>query len=151
MDYKPFSLDDSLYSNFSITNTETEKTEENFSTYGYLDTTAMKNVNVDAIKTNQIVPLKQMSDEYKTNIGTAEQNYTDLCGNIANLNNTLATSSPIVQKYYDEKSDESKKNKLIDIRNEDEQIMMVQQNYLYILGTISLAIVLVGSIVIAKN
>jgi coenzyme F420-reducing hydrogenase alpha subunit len=151
MDYKPFSLDDSLYSNFSITNTDTEKTEENFSTYGYLDTTAMKNVNVDTVKTNQVVPLKNMSDEYKSNIGTAEQNYMDLCGNIANLNNKRVTSSSVVQKYYDEKSDQGKKNKLIDIRNEDEQIMMVQQNYIYILGTISLAIVLVGSIVIAKN
>jgi hypothetical protein len=142
-------LDDSLYSTFSITNID--KRKENFSTYGYLDTSTMKNVNVDAVNTNQVVPLKKMSDEYKSNIGTAEQNYIDLCGNIANLNQTLSNSSPIVQKYYDEKSDQSKKNLLIDARNEDEQIMMVQQNYIYILGTISLAIILVGTIVIAEN
>jgi hypothetical protein len=151
MDYKPFSLDDSLHSSFFITNTDKDKKKENFSTYGYLDTTTMKNVDADTVTNNQVIPLKKMGEEYKTNIGTAEKNYIDLCGNIANLNNALDNSAPMVQKYYNEKSDQAKKDKLIDIRNEDEEIMMVQQNYIYILGTITLAIVLVGSIVIAKN
>lgn len=151
MDYKPFSLDDSLHSSFSITNTDKHKKKENFSTYGYLDTTTMKNVGADAIINNQVVPLTKMTDEYKLNIGTAEKNYIDLCGNIANLNDTIDNSAPMVQKYYNEKSNQAKQEKLIDVRSEDEEIMMVQQNYIYILGTISLAIVLVGSIVIAKN
>jgi hypothetical protein len=155
MDYKPFSIEDSLYSTFTITNTTTTtnspKLSENFSTYGYTDTTGMKNVSVDKINENQVIPLSQMSKEYIANITAAEKNYMDMCGNIAKLSRNLTTFAPTVQKYYDEKSDLAKKNKLIDVRSEDAEIMMVQQNYLYILGTITLAIVLVGSIVIAKN
>jgi hypothetical protein len=154
MDYKPFSLNDSLYSTFSITNNTTTnppKTSEGFGTYGYTDTTGMKNITADTVNTNQVIPLSQMSKEYIANIGAAEKNYTDLCGNIANLSRNLTTSAPDVQKYYDDKSNLMKKDKLIDVRSNDAEIMMVQQNYLYILGTITLAIVLVGSIVIAKN
>jgi hypothetical protein len=154
MDYKPFSIDDSLYATFSITNTNTTnapKVSENFTTYGYVDTSGMKNLTTDKINTNQVIPLREMSKDYIANISQAEQNYTDLCGNIATLSRNLTTAAPTLKNYYDEKSNPDKKKKLIDVRSDDAEIMMVQQNYLYILGTISLAIVLVGSIVIAKN
>ena len=42
-------------------------------------------------------------------------------------------------------------NNIDKAREEDSELILVQQNYLYILGTITLAIVALGGIVIANN
>jgi hypothetical protein len=54
-------------------------------------------------------------------------------------------------EYEDNLYGTNKKLNLDDARKEDSEIYLTQQNYLYILGTITLAIVFVGAIVVIKN
>jgi len=123
MSFTGFNIDDVNFTSFSLTKGKTEEKNniETFTTSPSLDT----------------------NKQQVSNYNTLQRQYVD------------ATSLLIGQQIKHENNNTynniAMKPTLIDARNEDENKMMIQENYIYILGTLTLAIVLVGSIVIIKQ
>ena len=134
MSYKGFDPDDSNLSSFSLTkgNGKLKKDVETFDTTPTPPT--LDTLKADAEKYNSL------QGEY---IAAATTHYNELLAGGFNNNRNNIKSNTYNSIYT--------KPSLIDARMSDENDMIVQQNYLYILGTITLAIVLVGSIVIVKQ
>jgi hypothetical protein len=154
-DFKPFTETDPFP--FKIQNT---KMRENFADHGYLDTNGLlqKNNNIrnstnyiSDIKNYEITPLQEMSKDYINGLNEIDVKRNELSGNIDSYKQTRHRLEPEISKHEDEIITGKVKANLRDALIEDTNTMIVQQNYLYILGTLSFAIVLVGAIVIARN
>lgn len=138
MSYKGFDPDDSNLSSFLLTKGD-GKLKKNVETF---DPTP-EAPTLDTIET-QAENYNSLQGEYTA---AAITRYNELLAgqfNKNNNNNINNIKSNTYNSIYTKPS-------LIDARMSDENDMMVQQNYIYILGTITLAIVLVGSIVIMKQ
>ena len=91
-------------------------------------------------------------NDIKNDEQTISKNFQDICGNIVKLNEKRKILND--DKKYDFNGNVllgyNTKPNLLDAVQEDNQIMIIQQNNIYILGTITLAILLIGTIIIAK-
>jgi len=86
--------------------------------------------------------------------------YNSINKNFNTINNDLSKLKT-VKDNYDRNKDEihdyktnlvnKKTNSLAEIRKNDSETYMIQENFIYILGSVTFAIVLVGAIVIIKN
>jgi hypothetical protein len=92
-----------------------------------------------------------MSKDYIKGLNEIDVKRNELSGNIDSYKQTRHRLDPEISKHEDEIITGKVKANLRDALIEDTNTMIVQQNYLYILGTLSFAIVLVGAIVIARN
>ena len=151
---KPFSMLDQQYSSFSLT--------ENFTSGIFVPTDALKTTYggntqtpeyIDAIKEYQLTPLNNLIKEtgdIHGNINLAHQQLGEKTGDAIHLRNRL---------MYDKRSDyrgdaplyKDRKPTLADGLQDDVNIMIIKENNLYILGTITLATLLIGTIVVARN
>jgi hypothetical protein len=149
---KPFSMNDE-YGSFSIT--------ENFESNVYVPSIVLQKTYgntqtpeyIDAIKNYQLNPLNDL----------IKQN-GDIHGNINLAHQKLSEKTTVVlhdqykllhNKHSDYRGDaplqNDKKPTLADGLQEDLNTMIIKENNLYILGTITLATLLVGIIVVARN
>lgn len=125
---------------------------EGFNDHGYAEAKSSKNL------TGETNALKDMSSDYSNNIKEQNNNFFLLNSKVSSLD---ALRKQNVDTINTNQIEKIKKNKpgmkpsgddiLQQARKEDSDIFLLQQNYLYILGTITFAIVAVGAAVIAKN
>jgi len=125
---------------------------EGFNDHGYEQAKSSKNL------TGEINALNGMSSDYANNIKEQNNNFFSLNSKVSSLDVLQKQNVDTINTHQLEKI---KKNKpgmkpsgddiLQQARKEDSDIFLLQQNYLYILGTITFAIVAVGAAVIAKN
>jgi hypothetical protein len=108
--------------------------------------------------TGQTNALREMSNDNMNNTQQQQNNYAVLNSKVASLGKLRDENGDTIKDHQLHKI---KKNNPVmkpsgsDIlqraRTEDSDIFILQQNYIYILGTITFAIVAVGAFVIAKN
>lgn len=92
------------------------------------------------------------SGDYANHLNQINSNMNSLNANINNLNDKYQSNKGSINSYEDNRVfNNLKQSTLSDARKEDAETYMVQENYLYILGTITFAIVFVGALVIVKN
>jgi len=128
MSYTGFSTDESNYTSFSITkgNAKRPKTVELFTS-------------------TPTIPISTptLDDTYKLEYDSKQKEYLTKLTEVAAIQFSKENSNTYNHSVM--------KPTLIDARNSDVNSMMIQQNYIYILGSLTLAIVLVGGIVIIKQ
>ena len=136
----------STYESFKTVNIE------GFDDHGYAIAKASNNV------TGQTNALRAMSNDYTNNSQQQNNNYLLLNSKIDSLGKLRDENGDTIknhQLHKIKKNNPAMKPSGSDIlqraRTEDSDIFILQQNYLYILGTITFAIVAVGAFVIAKN
>jgi hypothetical protein len=150
---KPFSMVEQSYGSFSIT--------ENFDSNVFVPTDVLKKTYgstqtpeyIDAIKEYQLKPLNNLikqNSEMTGNVNVAHYELRDKINPYLKERNKL-----LADKKIDYASDsplyKDRKPTLADGLQEDIHTMIIKENNLYILGTITLATLLVGIIVIARN
>jgi len=92
------------------------------------------------------------TSDYAKHLNQVNSNSDTLGNSINNLNDEYRANRRAINKYEDSLViHNNKKPDINDARKEDAETYLVQQNYVYILGTITLAIVFVGAVVIMKN
>jgi hypothetical protein len=91
------------------------------------------------------------SKEYVNNMKQINSNYGSLIQKVDDLNTNYMRNGKKVNNYEDKLVSGNKIPSLSDARNKDAETYLLEQNYVYILGTITFAIVFVGAIVIIRN
>jgi hypothetical protein len=140
------------YESFKIVNVE------GFDDYGYSSAATSNNVS------GQTSALNSMADDYAKDTNLINANYKLLNSQFNTFN---GIDQSVVDDYEkrqykkpgmkpesdpDSPSYSYQRAKVIhDAREEDVNTLILQQNYSYILGTITFAIVAVGAVVIARN
>jgi len=114
---------------------------EGFHDHGYETALSKKDLK------GETTALNAMGMDYANNVVQQNNNYDILNENIKVLQN-LPYKNAEVQLINRNKNTN---NNIDKAREEDSELILVQQNYLYILGTITFAIVALGGIVIANN
>jgi hypothetical protein len=135
--------------------TETPSTVEGFNTYGY---NMPVDNNPDAVSKTQITPLEQISADYSNAQNQINAQYNNIGVNIDKITNSTNTGLRDIM-MNDPKYDFSgnllnyinKKPSLADARQADSKIMLVEQNSIYIFGSIAAASLLILAIVIARE
>ena len=151
---KPFSMLDQKYSSFSLT--------ENFTSGIFVPTDVLKTTYggntqtpeyIDAIKKYQLTPLNNLIKEtgdIHGNINLAHEELGEKTNETIHLQHRLMRD-----KRSDYRGDaplyKDRKPTLADGLQDDVNIMIIKENNLYILGTITLATLLIGTIVVARN
>jgi len=80
-----------------------------------------------------------------------DSNYGSLVQKVGDLNINYMQNNKKVDNYEDDLVSGNKIPTLNDARKQDAETYLLEQNYVYILGTITFAIVFVGAIVIIRN
>uniref|UniRef100_A0A6C0B8Z5 Uncharacterized protein n=1 Tax=viral metagenome TaxID=1070528 RepID=A0A6C0B8Z5_9ZZZZ len=80
-----------------------------------------------------------------------DSNYSSLDKKSDELNEKYMLNSKTLNQYENNLVSGDKKQSLEDARKNDAEMYLAEQNYIYILGTITFAIVFVGAIVIIRN
>jgi hypothetical protein len=142
---------------------------ESFENYGYSNKNNIAdkaanpgyNKNIpDAITDNQINPLTRMYQDYSKLQQNINNNYYDISGSIYKIRNNSKTGvrdilSNDPDNIYDFSGNvftySSKKPKKRDALKEDTQIMVLEQNNLLMLGTITIATLLIGAIYFGRE
>jgi 2-methylaconitate cis-trans-isomerase PrpF len=83
-----------------------------------------------------------------TTLNRVVQDSLDISNNISYLNNQMQKG--IDNDILDKNGNLVNKGRLVDIAQEDTQIMLVQQNTLYMIGTITIATLLITAILLSK-
>jgi hypothetical protein len=147
----------SKYESFKIVNVE------GFNDDGYVnDSLIATNVPAQTRDLNNMVnDYSSLTNIINTNYEILNNKYIDFNQptNKANIklvddyeSNSIVRTGMLPKVDPNSPSYSKQQKKIIqDARNEDAEIYILQQNYLYILGTITFAIVTVGAIVIARN
>jgi hypothetical protein len=123
---------------------------EGFYDYGYKETGS--NPTPTQIQNNQIVPLKRITTDYQLSTNKISSNNNDIKQNIDNINelkNQMLANNDI----YDFSGNtfmlsSQKKPTLQDARTEDLNQIILAENATYILGSITLATLLVTLIIV---
>lgn len=108
-----------------------------------------KDTNYVDFKITQIEGM--VSADYINNMKQIDSNYSSLDKKVDDLNAKYQPNSKILNNYENNLVNGDKKPSLEDARKQDAETYLQEQNYIYILGTITFAIVFVGAIVIIKN
>jgi hypothetical protein len=91
------------------------------------------------------------SSDYVNNMKQIDSNYSSLAEKVDALNANYMLHSKELNTYEDNLVSGNKISSLDDARKKDAETYLLEQNYVYILGTITFAIVFVGAIVIIRN
>ena len=127
---------------------------ENFDNHGYK---VPNTLNGNTIITGEINPLTGISSDYSTKLQIVNTNYIDLSNNIAKITNDDGTGIRDYLKANSDKYDFSgnyiveKPKTLLDGLVYDNQLLTVQENAMYVLGTITAASLIVFAIAIGKE
>jgi hypothetical protein len=143
-------LENNIFQNkFSLyTNTE------GFDSHGYNQNSGS---NSNDIKKNQLDPIKDIGLDYNSKLYNIKKNFNDLSLNITKItnNNNSGIRDDMSGNYlYDYNTPFSLNNKpktLLDGMLYDNNILNVQENSIYVLGTITAATLIVFAIMIGKE
>jgi hypothetical protein len=108
-----------------------------------------KDTNYVDFKITQIEGM--LSADYIKNMKQIDANYSSLDKKVDDLNINYQLNNQALNDYEDNLVNGDKKPSLEEARKQDAETYLLEQNYVYILGTITFAIVFVGAIVIIKN
>jgi hypothetical protein len=148
--------------NFSSTNSKQNTSDSNytafsenfviyegFNEHGYVKQNG--NVSGNVILSGQIVPLSLIARDYSDKLKTVNQNYYDLSSNIGVVNaiRNDMSGNPIYD--YNTPFVLNKPKTLLDGLVYDNNLLTVQENAMYVLGTIAAATLIVLAIVIGKE
>jgi hypothetical protein len=111
-------------------------------------------VNKNDVK-NNIQTLQQESNNLNYDDSLINANYYDLSKNIANYN-TLRQNMKmdISNSYYNDIAIPDNTDKIkttYDVRKQDVNVLLLQQNYIYILGSVTCATLLIGALMISRS
>lgn len=106
---------------------------------------------LDAIDQQQITPIRAIAADYSNKLNNVNTNYSNLSGQIDKMNNTIKDLSGNPTYDYNTPFELNKKNTVVDGRISDTRELLIQQNSLYVLGTITAASLLVFGIVMARE
>ena len=123
-------------------------TVEPFNTYDNIDCSLDPKGCVANIEQNKINPLIDISKDYSYKVNTITQNNKDIQTKITNYN-TMRTDMSNNPLYLFNNSD-LKKETLLDGMNDDVNELMLQENNMYIVGTIATISLLIASIMISS-
>jgi hypothetical protein len=106
----------------------------------------------------QIAPMKEIANDYTANITLINKNYIDISNNLSATNSLLSTIINDPQNNYDHRGDAlnydgvngSKRSNINDAINDDIKSIILQQNTIYILGSIAAATLLILAINVGK-
>jgi len=135
------------FSTFSVS-----KTLESFDTHGY-NTNNLVNGNVVAssVISNQIYPLNDITNDYSNKIQNIDTNYVDLKTNINALMDIRKNISGNEAYDYNTPFSLNKPKTVLDGLIYDNNQLSVQENAMFVLGTITAATLIVLAIVIGKE
>uniref|UniRef100_A0A6C0L933 Uncharacterized protein n=1 Tax=viral metagenome TaxID=1070528 RepID=A0A6C0L933_9ZZZZ len=125
---------------------------ENFVVYeGFNDRGYKVGTTGNTILSDQVLPLSLIATDYSNKLKTVNQNYYDLSSNISSIKtiqNDISGNS-----YYDYNTPFvlEKPKTLLDGLVYDNNLLTVQENAMYVLGTIAAATLIVFAIVIGKE
>lgn len=156
-DIKPFSSFETIYNSFKITENFDEKNykgntfihkDDLQKTFGINNTTY-----IDAIQKYELNPINNQILNHTKQVDNINKNYIDLSNNIDSYNDLKNKLSSNPEYDFDGKKLNyiDKKPTLRDGLLDDVNTMIVQENNLYILGTITLAVLLVGTIIVIRE
>lgn len=133
---------------------------EGFDNHGYVsDFNAYYNTNhpasiPTAIRNVKIKPLNEMGQDYSALLGQINQKYTEINEKIPTYNNIHDVMRDEPRNIYDFKGEtlnyKNKNSTVTDALKEDVNTMILKQNEIYILGSITVATLLIAAIYIAK-
>lgn len=125
---------------------------ENFVVYeGFNDRGYKVGTTGNTIVSGQVLPLSLIATDYSNKLKTVNQNYYDISSNISaikTIQNDISGNS-----YYDYNTPFvlEKPKTLLDGLVYDNNLLTVQENAMYVLGTITAATLIVFAIVIGKE
>jgi hypothetical protein len=145
---------------------ENYKNMESFDNHGYIDSNTLaqrfasqtnRNIITD-ISNNQIAPMKEIANDYTSNVTLINNNYIDISNNLSKTNSLLSTLTNDPNNNYDHRGDTLnydgvnglKRASLNDAINDDIKAFILQQNTIYILGSIAAAALLILAINVGK-
>jgi hypothetical protein len=119
---------------------------EGFNDHGYtLGTTG------NTMLSGQILPLSLIATDYSNKLKTVNQNYYDLSSNISTIKSIQSDISGNTLYDYNTPFILEKPKTLLDGLVYDNNLLTVQENAMYVLGTITAATLIVFAIVIGKE
>jgi hypothetical protein len=125
---------------------------ENFVIYeGFNDHGYKVGTTGNTIVSGQILPLSAVAGDYSDKIKTVNQNYYDLSSNIGAINTIRYDISGNPVYDYNTPFVLNKPKTLLDGLVYDNNLLTVQENAMYVLGTIAAATLIVLAIVIGKE
>ena len=132
---------------------------EGFDNHGYIDNNsynynAITSTSIpDAIINQKIIPLAEMTNDYSHTLGKINSTYVDLSNNIQSITGVrdIMKNDPINKYQFNAEDELKKKQTITDALIEDKNAIILQQNDMYMLGTITVATLLIAAIYIAKE
>jgi hypothetical protein len=106
---------------------------------------------LDAIDQQQITPMRAIGTDYSNKLNNVNTNYANLSGQIDKINKNINDLSGNPLYDYNTPFDLNNKNTVVDGRISDTRELLIQQNSLFVLGTITAASLLVFGIVMARE
>ena len=125
---------------------------ENFVIYeGFNDHGYKVGTTGNTIVSGQILPLSAVAGDYSTKLQSINKNYYDLSSNIDTINTIRYDMSGNPFYDYNTPFVLNKPKTLLDGLVYDNNLLTVQENAMYVLGTIAAATLIVFAIVIGKE
>jgi hypothetical protein len=132
--------------------TTLSKTNEGFQQYDINTCTSDPKGCISNIENKKINPLIEMSGEYSKKIQQMKTNDIALSGNVTSFSNTYTDlSNNNLAQFSPQFTNFDNTMTIKDAMNNDLNEMLVQQNNMYIMGTIAAATLLVTAILIGKE
>jgi hypothetical protein len=132
--------------------TTLSKTNEGFQQYDINTCTSDPKGCISNIENKKINPLIEMSGEYSKKIQQMKTNDIALSGNVTSFSNTYTDlSNNKLAQFSPQFTNFDNTMTIKDAMNNDLNEMLVQQNNMYIMGTIAAATLLVTAILIGKE
>ena len=125
---------------------------ENFVVYeGFNDRGYKVGTTGNTMLSGQILPLSLIATDYSNKLKTVNQNYYDLSSNISSIKSIQTDISGNTLYDYNTPFILEKPKTLLDGLVYDNNLLTVQENAMYVLGTITAATLIVFAIVIGKE
>jgi hypothetical protein len=125
---------------------------ENFVVYeGFNDHGYKVGTTGNTMLSGQILPLSLVATDYSNKLKTVNQNYYDLSSNISSIKSIQSDISGNTLYDYNTPFILEKPKTLLDGLVYDNNLLTVQENAMYVLGTITAATLIVFAIVIGKE
>jgi hypothetical protein len=105
----------------------------------------------NTILSGQVLPLSLVAKDYSNNLKTVNQNYYDISSNISSIKTIQNDISGNTLYDYNTPFILEKPKTLLDGLVYDNNLLTVQENAMYVLGTITAATLIVFAIVIGKE
>lgn len=83
-----------------------------------------------------------------TTLNSVIKQSLDISNNITDLNNKM--QNDMKNDILDKNGNLTNKGRLVDVAQQDTQVMLIQQNTLYMIGTMTIATLLITAILLSK-